>query len=774
VPLPTPQPTPVPAGVGLLVWGVALPLVTLLVEGTTHICAEMLFDPLPTPAHVVLVALVAGSNAACWRQLSRPTVRAWKWVTFLNGMALAVATIYSVMFVPILPLAFLALLFVVGVLPLSPLLALGAAVVARKRLHRLIPALGPPVALWKGLVVGAVVTVAADAPVGLTRLAMAHAADANATHRPEAFKLLRFMGDEETMRAACYGGRGKASLLGLFSSAFGNVGSDHARQTYFQVTGRQFNRADRPDERGWEGKQDVDLAGDLVGGMVPGLTLAASRLQGSVDGDAALAYLEWTLRFEADPTVRQAEARMQVQLPPGAVVSRVTLMVNGKEEEAAYAPTAQVKAAYQAVVQQRRDPVLVTWRGPDRVAVQAFPITPQQPLTLKLGITMPLYFVDTVGEGLLRFPQLVDHNFAIQDPVLEAIALESGRLMKGVATLKTLERSGGVHRVAGALTQEQLRNAVLRVDRKDAPARAFTPLEPSGNTVVTQVVSLVPARTPARVVVVLDGSHGMAPHRAAVAQALQQLPAAVEVAVVAALDTVTVLAGPAVLDVAQRQALAAMVRNLDTVGGRDNVPALVHAGKLAASSGETLVVWVHGNQPVLWAPGEALRDWTAHNVTLLDVAVRPGANAVVDHIGAGARVRALPRVSTLQEDLRQEFQRWSAPHPAAQRAVASREGVDVSQAKATSAHLARLYVAEQVLQLAQAGSVGEASALAVQHRLVTPVSGAVVLERQEQYAAAGLTQADAGSVPTVPEASLGLMVLLALVVLHLARLGRAG
>jgi hypothetical protein len=44
-----------------------------------------------------------------------------------------------------------------------------------------------------------------------------------------------------------------------------------------------------------------------------------------------------------------------------------------------------------------------------------------------------------------------------------------------------------------------------------------------------------------------------------------------------------------------------------------------------------------------------------------------------------------------------------------------------------------------------------ARALAARHQLVTEVTGAVVLERQEQYAAAGLTPVESGSVPTVPE-----------------------
>jgi hypothetical protein len=63
-----------------------------------------------------------------------------------------------------------------------------------------------------------------------------------------------------------------------------------------------------------------------------------------------------------------------VQLPPGGVVSRLTLWVNGEEREAAFAGRSQTRQAYQQVVSRRRDPVLVTTAGRDRVLVQCFPV----------------------------------------------------------------------------------------------------------------------------------------------------------------------------------------------------------------------------------------------------------------------------------------------------------------------------------------------------------------------------------------------------------------
>ena len=63
----------------------------------------------------------------------------------------------------------------------------------------------------------------------------------------------------------------------------------------------------------------------------------------------------------------------------------------------------------------------------------------------------------------------------------------------------------------------------------------------------------------------------------------------------------------------------------------------------------------------------------------------------------------------------------------------------------------------------------ECVAFAAAHQLVTPLTGAVVLENQQQYAAAGLTPVDPATVPTVPEPETWLL----LFTLMLALLGLA-
>ena len=68
-----------------------------------------------------------------------------------------------------------------------------------------------------------------------------------------------------------------------------------------------------------------------------------------------------------------------------------------------------------------------------------------------------------------------------------------------------------------------------------------------------------------------------------------------------------------------------------------------------------------------------------------------------------------------------------------------------------------------------------AQALALAHRLVTPVSGMVVLETAQQERDQGLAPADPSRVPTVPEPGVVALaaVLLAAMLFHAARSRRS-
>jgi hypothetical protein len=79
-----------------------------------------------------------------------------------------------------------------------------------------------------------------------------------------------------------------------------------------------------------------------------------------------------------------------------------------------------------------------------------------------------------------------------------------------------------------------------------------------------------------------------------------------------------------------------------------------------------------------------------------------------------------------------------------------------------------LWASDEVINLMRRGddkSSDAAMKLAARYQLVTPLTGAVVLETQEQYQRAGLEPVKSGTVPTIPEPEEWLLMLSALVVI---------
>src|SRR5262249_5011222 len=115
-----------------------------------------------------------------------------------------------------------------------------------------------------------------------------------------------------------------------------------------------------------------------------------------------------------------------------------------------------------------------------------------------------------------------------------------------------------------------------------------------------------------------------------------------------------------------------------------------------------------------------------------------GPNELLPDLPWAWRARSLPRTGSAEADLSVFLGRITgkAPMPSLRRS--QRQGAD---GLATgSDHLARLWASQRVLDLMQTDPVANRDAavtLSAQYRLVTPVSGAVVLETTAQYEQAG-------------------------------------
>jgi hypothetical protein len=749
-----------------LLFGVLLPAGTLLLEIFTGASAGALFDPIPTWFQILAVALVPLTNLWLWLFVSFDKGRSPRLLGWLSGAAAGVAVFYSILYLPFAPFSAVAIMcFGIGLIPLGPYFALLFTLLLRSNARR--NSGGQFGRFWPAFGAALLVLLLAQAPKFLTYNGMARADSDDPVVRRGGVNTLRRFGDEEIILRSSYGMDSRElafDLVRWLGSGNSRVSADKAREIYFRVTGRPFNAVPPPSlftragrwsamEDEFDFSWDNALGGEAVAGRVKGLSIQSSRLDAIAEPAAAVVYCEWTMEFKNDSR-QQREARAQIALPPGGVVSRLTLWVNGEEREAAFGGRSQTRQAYQKVaVQQRRDPVLVTTCGPDRVLMQCFPV-PADGGTMKvrIGITAPLV-LDSPECGAFQWPEFLERNFKLPPEFKHAVWLESPMKISSSNSAFAAAQDAQKFSLHGNLVDGSL--GAVQVDRPAETRAVWTPALAAGQVIRQRIEeSAQPASS--RVVLVIDGSAGMKQWSDSLAEAVGQIPPGTELAVVMANDSVLAPAAPSRADQPMISGLANRLKRFRYAGGCDNLPALEKGWDLAAAADHGAVIWIHDAQPVLLSPADSLRqrmERGGKSVPVFDLQLRSGPNRIAEQLDGLRSFKAVPRLNgALGDGLKKQFSVLEGKvHPLEFiRDCVTNSTADGPQ---VSRHIERLWARDEAARLASERRADDASKLAAGHQLVTPFSGAVVLETKQQYEQNNLTPADPQSVPIIPEPS---------------------
>ena len=128
-----------------LVFGVALPVVSIAAESLTGWSAAAYANPIPNRWFLMLALSAPASNLVSWVRLCTPSPPSWLVVhraaiNWANLLALAVSCGYGLLYLPIVPLALILSVFAVGLLPLAPFFAFYTAWQFRRGLRANVPA----------------------------------------------------------------------------------------------------------------------------------------------------------------------------------------------------------------------------------------------------------------------------------------------------------------------------------------------------------------------------------------------------------------------------------------------------------------------------------------------------------------------------------------------------------------------------------------------------------------------------------------------------------
>ncbi|WP_309714484.1 VIT domain-containing protein [Armatimonas sp.] len=711
-----------------------LMLAALITERLTHPLAATLFDVASDFFSLLGVLLLTFTPIALEVLIKRgKSEEAVRWGRALGGVALCFAWLLHLMMWPIYCIAWGGLVagplmtvasfstrsgakldeslqfWLYGFLAYAPLVATIVLLCQQAFLKTLTDNLARSRRIyWLSLTAAAVVFLLRPAVMGYhIRQALSTKSDAQ---REKSLTLLRLFGAEYDLRVRAFRRPPTYPMFlaggGIFTSEiFGSRWEtpDEARKVYFLMTGTPFSKAPTPPAQKSLLDQNDQLqieetGGERVGSTVNGLKLSLSEREVRYSPSTQTAQTHWTLAFE-NTTSESQEARATITLPEGAVVSDAWLWINGEQRPAAFGGKAQVRAAYQEVaVVQRRDPLLVTCTDPRRVLIQCFPVLPKKSMQIRLQLTQ------TALDGKLTPAQLTEVNFEQPKTTVERTKV-NGKPWSGEAL--------AVARLA--LPAGLLQKAAPTVGPSDVIVAVDTSASVGEKIEITKFIA-----------------------------ALKTLPSGSRVKFV----NTRIEKGEESGWTDAAQVTESFLRSQRFVGGVDAVPALKRLSQ--PTERPTTILWLHGPVPQeAVSPQPLLEARSLHQNTpsLVGLLVSPGQDVVMDALATDKRIHTLEGTDW-PAAVQRAAQAQAPPAPnngGANAPLGGREpalgGIYLApNADADSqTDWARLAATSRVLRAWYTGYDQDALAkAAARRRLITPLSGAVVLESLEQYKRHGL------------------------------------
>jgi len=768
----------------ILVAGVILPAIAVTVEATTNVCAHMFFDPLPTGWHLLFVILVPLTQRQVWFAIRRNDPSRLGLAAAGNAIAIGVSLFYSFIYLPLLPFAALTLLIGLGFLPLAPFFALVTALVMRKQLKQL-AAKGPHKnflfttrGLFAGLGVIAVAFTALELPPAITRHGLQMATSSSPQERARGISFLRKFGSKDYLLRRCYDERGHSIfILGEFLSSDSPVKASEVREIYYRVTGNAFDDLTRPQNINGQIilQDDVevqrDTYGNIMPGIVNGLSLTSSNISGNVDADGGVGHLDWA--FEVQNTSQDnKQVRAEIQLPPGAVVSNVTYSYGGIEREAELAGRSAPLPGGQTYL-NGSSRVLVSTAGRDRILVQSYPVTGfHTEIKFNIGITVPLV-LQFKNQARLVLPHFTVRNFHIPVNARHWILIDSTQQLSsdyGLAAQTTARIHNTGYRLLGSFSDAELMRSetALRLTRNDDDHGIWSqnPFELDGSIVKQSLEERTPAHL-RRIVLVIDTSASMERWRSQITSALRTLPRDMDVQLILADADWRENSFASGIDSAGRLLAATQF-----AGGADNAPALTKAWDMAtAVPGNNVIVWIHSPQRVTLESVQPLIDrWQGrfYGPSLYSVQTNIGSDEIEKKLDGIAEVKSVVRLDSLNADLERLLQQLSGRIPTYEfvRSVKKPDQDLAVEGIQTSDQLARLWANDEVQRILNArdNSLREAaSILSLRYKLVTPASGAVTQGNSADFDSSDIESPGFQTFTRVSEADFGSLFFLALI-----------
>lgn len=455
-------------GLAITIFGIAMPSLVLLMSAMSmpkRITLVMLNHPLETVAELLLLVSIPLANYIAWSAICNNNLR----YSLRRGISMG-ASIMSCLIVAGICVAGLfaddstlvddiGSSFAGGFIGLAIIACISglvcAYIVNRIRLTRDFKNSRLQVLAFTavGAILSLITVIGAEFRPWSVRLAEKKAASKAPIERKLGLAQLRALDPERELLMECSDQKA-AGLAGLFIP----LKSSTQHELYFALTGKPYSFKDISNTD-LSSMPDDYLSRHVVGERIEGLGLSRSYLSGVVHANTLSSTLEWTYVFKNDSKVPQQEARAEIGLPPGAVITGLKLWKQGEPIDAKFAASGKAEGAEGFSQVGHDSPAIVTDLGHGRALLHCYPVQQSEEVKLQLTMVVPLK-AEGDKAASLALPKFIATNFDLNGDHL--LKLRSNNVLSStVKNLKSGPSFGGQKALSGTLTSEQLENSSL-------------------------------------------------------------------------------------------------------------------------------------------------------------------------------------------------------------------------------------------------------------------------------------------------------------------------
>lgn len=709
-------------GVAIMLAGVFVPACILAIASV--ICAERIIrvvfkHPVETLVEIAMLILVPVANYLIWSALCRKDSRHPVALGLLNGLSIMTAMSTAIVAASSIffgyPPAFLFLTVVAGASCATSCYLMikmrESAATQLSRSRKLI-------FMIAGCALSLVTLAACEAKGTAVRFGEYLALSSSPRDHKAGLKWLHNLDCEQDLRMQCADDRA-AGIPGLYF----RIDPDKERELYFTVIGKPYGNSLTDSVYAMS---DEYLSRHIVGSKVPGLSLVRSAITGTLSPQSLSSTMDWTFVFK-NATFGEEEARAEIAVPPDAVVSGLTLWIQGESKAANFGATDHVQSSDQWVQVTKNDPALVTDVGRGRVLLKCASIPGQGELKASLTFTSKMH-PDSLSDVSVALPKFIDTNFSLEGS--HALRFHAPTAMFMNTKMRNVDAADGSKLLEGNLSDNQLRGSALVVHaaRQSSvqPIAVQDPMSPSGGFVIEKLEK-VEAVQPDHLVVVIDNSKSMKDKSNfdKIRKALASMPKNLKASLMLASNSEE----PELLPLEEG---LQQLEKTSFEGGQNNLESVIKASEIAGETKQGAVLWIHGPQPNFNGEIYIMAPYIA-KPRFFELALDDGYTDTNEffrnHREIGPFAPVTHNTSDIQVDLEKFLAKWApgnVEYGIRLERSATNPGLDLLSGKSAE-ELTKLCGREECTEMLRKGLVTEAADLASTYRIVTPVSAAVVI-----------------------------------------------